>query len=87
MRLQQGSTPRRHGSRRRLKAESDVPVRSHGSISLNRALLTAGLVDRLQVMVFPVVSGQIGADPHFAGAPTWTLGSSTARRWTATSPS
>ena len=53
---------------RRLKEESDVPVRSHGSISLNRALLAAGLVDRLQVTVFPVVSGQTGADPVFAGA-------------------
>ncbi len=53
---------------RRLKQESDVPVRSHGSIALNRALLAAGLVDRLQVTVFPVVSGQTGADPVFAGA-------------------
>ena len=53
---------------RRLKEESDVPVRSHGSISLNRALLAAGLVDRLQVTVFPVVSGQTGADRVFAGA-------------------
>ena len=53
---------------RRLKDESDVPIRSHGSISLNRALLAAGLVDRLQVTVFPVVSGQTGADPLFAGA-------------------
>ena len=53
---------------RRLKEESDVPIRSHGSISLNRALLAAGLVDRLQVTIFPVVSGQTGADPLFAGA-------------------
>jgi dihydrofolate reductase len=53
---------------RRLQDESDVPIRSHGSISLNRALLAAGLVDRLQVTVFPVVSGQTGADPLFAGA-------------------
>lgn len=32
----------------RLKEESDVPLRSHGSLSLNRALL----VDRVQVTVF-----------------------------------
>ena len=33
----------------RLKEESDVPLRSHGSLSLNRALMAAGLVDRVQV--------------------------------------
>ena len=30
----------------RLKQESKVPLRSHGSLSLNRALMAAGLVDR-----------------------------------------
>jgi len=29
-----------------------VPLRSHGSLSLNRALMAAGLVDRVQVTVF-----------------------------------
>ena len=29
----------------RLKEESEVPLRSHGSLSLNRALMAAGLVD------------------------------------------
>jgi hypothetical protein len=33
----------------RLKEESEVPLRSHGSLSMNRALLAAGLVDRVQV--------------------------------------
>src|SRR5215213_6453579 len=33
----------------RLKEESDVPLRSHGSLSLNRALMAAGLVDHVQV--------------------------------------
>jgi hypothetical protein len=32
----------------RLKEESDVPLRSHGSLSMNRALMAAGLVDRVQ---------------------------------------
>jgi hypothetical protein len=36
----------------RLKEESDVPLRSHGSLSMNRALMAAGLVDRLQVTLF-----------------------------------
>ena len=52
----------------RLKGRSNVPIRSHGSISLNRALLAAGLVDQLQVTIFPVICGQTGADPLFAGA-------------------
>jgi hypothetical protein len=34
--------------------ESEVPLRSHGSLSLNRALMAAGLVDRVQVTPFPV---------------------------------
>src|SRR5215218_7260650 len=49
----------------RLKEESAVPLRSHGSLSMNRALMAAGLVDRLQVTIFPVVSGRTGADPVF----------------------
>ena len=55
-----------------LKAESDMPLRSHGSLSLNRALMAAGLVDRVQVSLFPVVSGQTGTDPIFAARPTST---------------
>src|SRR5215213_2933740 len=33
----------------RLKEESELPLRSHGSLSLNRALMAAGLVDYVQV--------------------------------------
>src|SRR5712691_11684343 len=44
----------------RLKEESDVPLRSHGSLSMNRALMAAGLVDRVQVTLFPVITGQTG---------------------------
>jgi dihydrofolate reductase len=57
----------------RLKEESDVPLRSHGSLSLNRALMAAGLVDRVQVTVFPVISGQTGARPVFEGAADFDL--------------
>jgi dihydrofolate reductase len=53
----------------RLKADSPVPLRSHGSIAMNRALLSAGLVDRLELMVFPVITGDSGSDPLFAGLP------------------
>lgn len=44
----------------RLKRTTDVPMRSHGSISLNRALLAAGLVDRLEVTIFPAITGRAG---------------------------
>ncbi|WP_433200310.1 dihydrofolate reductase family protein [Dactylosporangium sp. CS-047395] len=57
----------------RLKQESDVPLRSHGSLSLNRALMAAGLVDFIQVSVFPVITGRNGTEPIFAGAPDFDL--------------
>jgi dihydrofolate reductase len=57
----------------RLKAESDVPIRSHGSLSLNRALMAAGLVDRVQVTVFPVITGTTGTEPVFGGAADFDL--------------
>ncbi len=57
----------------RLKEESDVPLRSAGSLSLNRSLMAAGLVDRIQVTIFPVVSGQTGVEPIFAGAADFDL--------------
>jgi dihydrofolate reductase len=44
----------------RLKRTTDIPMRSHGSISLNRALLAAGLVDRLEVIIFPAITGKSG---------------------------
>jgi dihydrofolate reductase len=57
----------------RLKEESEVPLRSNGSLSLNRALLAAGLVDRVQVTIFPVISGRTGAEPVFEGAADFDL--------------
>ena len=42
----------------RLKEESDLPLRSHGSPTLNRALLAAGLIDRVQVTIFPVINSR-----------------------------
>ncbi len=56
----------------RLK-ESDVPLRSHGSLSMNRALMAAGLVDRLQVTIFPVITGRTGNDSVFDGADDFDL--------------
>jgi dihydrofolate reductase len=57
----------------RLKKESEVPMRSHGSLSMNRALMAAGLVDRVQVTLFPVITGQTGLDPIFQGAADFDL--------------
>ena len=57
----------------RLKEESDVPLRSHGSLSVNRALMAAGLVDLLQVSIFPVISGRSGTEPIFRGAADFDL--------------
>jgi dihydrofolate reductase len=57
----------------RLKEESDVPLRSHGSLSMNRALMAAGLVDHVQVTLFPVITGQTGTDPIFRSAADFDL--------------
>jgi dihydrofolate reductase len=57
----------------RLKEESAVPLRSHGSLSLNRALMAAGLVDFVQVTLFPVITGQTGEAPIFGGAADFDL--------------
>ena len=57
----------------RLKDASDVPLRSHGSLAMNRALMAAGLVDRVQVTLFPVVTGETGDAPIFGGAADFDL--------------
>jgi dihydrofolate reductase len=56
-----------------LKQESEVPLRSHGSLSMNRALMAAGLVDRVQVTLFPVITGQTGAGSIFQDAADFDL--------------
>jgi dihydrofolate reductase len=52
---------------RAMKADSDVPIRTMGSLSLARQLLGAGLVDRLRLMIFPLVAGPSGREPAFHG--------------------
>jgi dihydrofolate reductase len=58
---------------RNLKEESNVPLRSQASLSLNWALMAAGLVDRLQVTIFPVISGRTGTSPILRGAGDFDL--------------
>jgi dihydrofolate reductase len=57
----------------RLKKESDLPLRSLASLSLNWALMSAGLVDRLQVTIFPVITGSNGISPILRGAGDFDL--------------
>jgi len=57
----------------RLKEESDVPLRSQGSLSLNWSLMAAGVVDRLQVTIFPVISGNTGTSPILRGVGDFDL--------------
>jgi dihydrofolate reductase len=56
-----------------LKEESELPLRSHGSLAMNRSLMAAGLVDRIQVTIFPVITGRTGLGPIFAGAADFDL--------------
>ncbi|MDB5527058.1 MAG: deaminase [Devosia sp.] len=57
----------------KLKAESNVPLRSHGSLSMNRALMAAALVDRVQVTLFPAITPQNGQEPIFRGGADFDL--------------
>ncbi|GAA1024264.1 hypothetical protein GCM10009565_28840 [Amycolatopsis albidoflavus] len=50
-----------------------MPLRSHGSLTLNRALMAAGLVDVVQVTLFPIITGKTGADPVFRGGDDYDL--------------
>ena len=58
---------------RALKDDGDAPLRTIGSVTLCRSLLEAGLVDRLRVVVFPVVNGATGQDPFYQDWPDVTL--------------
>jgi len=54
---------------RKLKETSDRDLRTLGSVSLCRALLTAGLADRFRVVVFPVITGATGQERIFDDYP------------------
>ena len=58
---------------RTMKMEGSTPIRTLGSISLNATLVREGLVDLLQIVVFPVVTGVSGQKPIFAGWPDLDL--------------
>jgi dihydrofolate reductase len=58
---------------RGMKRRDSQDLRTVGSISLCRSLLEAGVVDRLRVVVFPVITGATGKDRLFTGYPDIAL--------------
>lgn len=54
---------------RQLKQTSESPLSTIGSVSLSRSLLSAGLVDRFRVVVFPVITGKTGHERIYDGYP------------------
>jgi dihydrofolate reductase len=54
---------------RAMKEDSRIEMRTLGSVSLCRSLIRAKLVDRFQVVVFPVVTGATGQDRIYDGYP------------------
>lgn len=58
---------------RRMKQEGDRSMRTIGSLTLCRSLLTAGLVDRFRVVIFPVITGATGSERIYDGYPDVAL--------------
>jgi dihydrofolate reductase len=58
---------------RSMKENGDVSMSTIGSLRLCRALLTAGLVDRLRLVVFPVITGSSGRERIYDGYPDVSL--------------
>ena len=58
---------------RGIKAEGSGTLSTIGSLSLCRSLLSAGLVDRFRVVMFPVITGATGAERIYDGYPDIAL--------------
>ncbi len=58
---------------REMKASRSTSLRTLGSLTLCRSLLSAGLVDRFRVVVFPVITGSTGRDRIYDGYPDVSL--------------
>ena len=56
-----------------MKDKAAKPMRTIGSLTLCRALLQAGLVDRFRVVVFPVITGSSGRERIYDGYPDVAL--------------
>lgn len=64
-----GSELPAHGVGGGLKRTNGPELRTLGSVSLVRQLVTAGLVDRLKLVVCPLILPQTGIEPIFEGLP------------------
>jgi dihydrofolate reductase len=58
---------------REMKRTGTRPLSTLGSLSLCRSLLTAGLVDRFRLVVFPVITGRTGRERIYDGYPDVSL--------------
>src|SRR5919106_3247591 len=58
---------------REMKSTGAASMRTIGSLTLGRSLLTAGLVDRFRAVVFPVITGSTGRDRIYDGYPDVSL--------------
>ena len=52
-----------------LKQQDGDPLRCIGSIRLVKSLVQLGLIDRLRLMVFPLILGETGKEPIYADYP------------------
>jgi dihydrofolate reductase len=58
---------------REMKRREARPLRTVGSVRLCQSLLAGGLVDRLRVVIFPVITGTTGMQRLFDGYPDIAL--------------
>ncbi|MET1154440.1 dihydrofolate reductase family protein [Arthrobacter sp.] len=58
---------------REMKRTRTGTLSTLGSLSLTRSLLTAGLVDRYRLVVFPVITGKTGSEWIYDGYPDVAL--------------
>src|SRR5262249_49521068 len=56
-----------------LKQNGSSNMRTIGSLALCRSLLSAGLVDRFRVVMFPVITGKTGDERIYDGYPDVAL--------------
>jgi dihydrofolate reductase len=58
---------------REMKDTTSTSMRTMGSLTLCRSLLTAGLADRFRVVIFPVITGGSGRERIYDGYPDVAL--------------
>ena len=56
-----------------MKREPGPPIRTIGSLTLVRSLLKHDLIDRLRLLVFPLILGGDGLEPFYRDLPTTRL--------------